>query len=90
MSWSEMICAVLKIWSISRKTCSVTHPGAVIAESAASRQAGVEICDAIWATNRSILVDPTATIHITASRQVSMGQSEGRPEEKHRGGTVWE
>lgn len=90
-----MICAVLKIWPISKKTWSLAHPSAVIANCTASRQAGVEICDAIWATHRSILVDPTATIHITASSQVSVGQSECRPEEKKqgRGGAellVWE
>lgn len=59
-----------------------SHPSAVIADCAASRQTGVEICYSIRATNRSIFVDPTATVHITAPCQVSMGQREGRPEQK--------
>lgn len=63
-----------------------SYPSAVIANCAASRQAGVEIRDSIRATNRSILVDPTATVHITAPGQVSVGQREGRPEKKKETG----
>lgn len=54
------------------------HPRAVIAHGAASSQAGVEIGNAVRAADRSILVDPAATVHVTTARQVPVGHRQGR------------
>ena len=51
------------------------HPCAVIGHGAAAGQAGVEVGDAVGAADRSVLMNPTATVHITASRQVPLSQS---------------
>lgn len=54
------------------------HPGAVIAHGAASSQAGVEIGNAVRAADRSVLVDPAATVHVATARQVPVGHRQGR------------
>lgn len=55
-----------------------THPGAFIAHSAASCQTGVEIGNAVRAANRSVLVDPAATVHIATACQIPVGHRQGR------------
>ena len=51
-------------------TCVCSYPSAVVAHGAASSQAGVEVCDAVGATDGSVLMDPAATVDVTASCQV--------------------
>lgn len=58
--------------------CLFTHPSAIITHSAASSQTGVEIGNAVRAADRSILVDPAATVHVATARQVPVGQRQGR------------
>lgn len=55
-----------------------SHPGAVVAHGAASSQTGVEVGDAVGAADRSVLVDPAATVHVAAARQVPVGHGQGR------------
>ena len=54
------------------------HPSAVIAHSAAPGQAGVEVGDAVGAADRSVLVDPAATVHVATARQVPVGHRQSR------------
>lgn len=54
------------------------HPGAVIAHSAASSQAGVEIGNAVRAADRSVLVDPAATVDVATARQVPVSHRQSR------------
>lgn len=62
-----------------------THPGAVIAHSATSGQTWVEIGDPVGATDRSVLMDPAAAVHIATACQVPVGHGQGRPEHtRHR------
>lgn len=66
-----------------------SHPSAVVANSVASSQAGVKIGDAVGATDWSVLVDPTAAVDVAAARQVPVGQSQGRPEDRRGGEQEW-
>lgn len=63
---------------LARAVRVITHPRAVIAHVAASSQTGVEIGDAVRATNRRVFVDFTATVHVAAARQVPVGHRQGR------------
>lgn len=58
--------------------CVCAHPGAIIAHSGASSQAGVEVRNAIGATDGSVLVDPAATVDITAARQIPVRHCQSR------------
>lgn len=58
--------------------CACAHPSAIIAHSGASSQAGVEVRNAIGATDRSILVDPAATVDVAAARQVPVRHRQSR------------
>ena len=58
--------------------CVCAHPGAVIAHGAASCQARVEVGNAVGAADRSVLVDPAATVHVATARQVPVGHRQGR------------
>lgn len=62
----------------SASVCVCAHPGAVIAHSAASSQTGVEIGNAVRAADRSVLMDPAATVHVATARQVPVGHRQGR------------
>lgn len=55
-----------------------TYPSAVVAHGAASGQTGVEVRDAVGAADGSVLVDPAATVDVTASRQVPVSHRQGR------------
>lgn len=50
--------------------CLCVYPGAVVAHGAASSQAGVEVRDSVRAADGSVLMDPAATVDVTASCQV--------------------
>lgn len=54
------------------------YPSAFIAHGAASSQAGVEVRDAVGATDGSVLMDPAATVDITASCQVPVSHRQSR------------
>lgn len=62
----------------SASVCVCAHHGAVIAHSAASSQTGVEIGNAVRAADRSVLMDPAATVHVATARQVPVGHRQGR------------
>lgn len=61
-----------------------THPGAVVAHSAAPGQTGVEIGDAVRAADWSVLMDSAATVHIATACQVPVGHRQGRPTQTDR------
>lgn len=54
-----------------------SYPGAVVGHAAAAGQAGVEVRDAVRAADRSVLVDLTAAVDVTAPGQVPLGHGEG-------------
>lgn len=64
------------------------YPCAVVGHSAAPSQAGIEVCDAIRAADRGVLVDLAAAVHVATASQVSVGQGEGWTAETKRPGKI--
>ncbi len=60
----------------------MTHSWGLVGDVAAASQTWVKVGDTIRATDRRILMNPAATVDVTASRQVSVRQSQRRPAKK--------
>ncbi len=56
-----------------------THSRGLVGDVAAASQTWVKVGDTIRATDRRILMNPAPTVDVTASRQVSVRQSQRRP-----------
>lgn len=61
------MCDILLLYLLLVLDLPGSYPVAIVGHAAAASQAGVEVRDAIRATNRSVLMDFTAAVHITAS-----------------------
>lgn len=62
----------------AQKNVQRTHPAAVVADGAASSQAGVEVGDAVRAAHGRVLMDPAAAVDVATSRQIPMCQRQRR------------
>lgn len=59
-----------------------SYPRAVVGHAAAAGQARVEVRDAVGAAHRSVLVDLTAAVDVTATGQVPLRHGESGPAEE--------
>lgn len=67
--------------------CVYIHPGAVVADGAASGQTRVEVGDAVRAAHGSVLMDPAAAVDVAAARQIPVSHRQCRAAEAERGTT---